>query len=395
MILYIIKSTIILIVFYAFYKFLLEKENMHVFKRFYLLSSVILSLIIPLNKLEVPKQKISGSEISSTNPDNSSDILPDVTQINYSPIETFTENHLNSIDPSDKARLLNWLIPFLISIYFSGFIFFSIRFVQNLHMIHSKIKHNFKIQSRENIKVLLIEKVVPHSFLNILFLNRYAFEIKSIDPEVLLHEQTHIDQKHTLDILFLEILQIVFWFNPFYYLLKKSVKLNHEFLADQKVIRQDYPIEKYQNILLQFADASQYPVTSNINYSLTKKRLKMMTKHTSRMKSITWFIALVPVFFGLVLFLSSKVTIAQDIHIKINNKKEIIINDTVQVYPENINSEIKKIIVDYSAKQKENVTAIIKAPENMEMGFVIDLNEEIRKAGVKTRKYTSEQEKDK
>ena len=196
-------------------------------------------------------------------------------------------------------------------------------------MIHAKVKHGFKIKTKENTKVLLIEKVVPHSFLNMLFLNKYAFETKSIAPEVLLHEQTHIDQKHTLDILFFEIMQIIFWFNPFYYLIKKSVKLNHEFLADQKVISLQNPVNQYQNILLQFAGSTQYSVTSNINYSLTKKRLKMMTKRTSKVKSITWILALIPVILGLVLFLSSKVAIAQDIHIKIINKNEVIINDSI------------------------------------------------------------------
>lgn len=393
MILFVIKSTIILVVFFGFYKFFLEKESMHVFKRFYLLGSVILSLIIPLNKMEIPRQKISESEISSANPENILDILRGNTLINYLPIDTFTENHLNIVNLNNEVRSLNWLIPILIFIYISGFIFFSIQFIRNLRLIHAKIKYNFKIETKENTKVLLIEKVVPHSFLNILFLNKYDFDTRSIPPEVLLHEQTHIEQKHTLDILFLEIMQIIFWFNPFYYLIKKSVKLNHEFLADQKVIREPNIIKKYQTILLQFAGSSQYQVASNINYSLTKKRLKMMTKHTSKIKSISWMLALIPIVIILVLFFSSKVAIAQDIHIKIIHKSEIIINDSIHVSPENLSTEIKKIVVDYSTNQKEKVTAIIEAPENIDMGFVIDLNEEIRGAGINTRKYTANQKK--
>ncbi len=393
MILFVIKSTIILVVFFGFYKFFLEKESMHVFKRFYLLGSVILSLIIPLNKMEIPRQKISESEISSANPENILDILRGNTLINYLPIDTFTENHLNIVNLNNEVRSLNWLIPILIFIYISGIIFFSIQFISNLRLIHAKKKYNFKIETKENTKVLLIEKVVPHSFLNILFLNKYDFDTRSIPPEVLLHEQTHIEQKHTLDILFLEIMQIIFWFNPFYYLIKKSVKLNHEFLADQKVIREPNIIKKYQTILLQFAGSSQYQVASNINYSLTKKRLKMITKHTSKIKSISWMLALIPIVIILVLFFSSKVAIAQDIHIKIIHKSEIIINDSIHVSPENLSTEIKKIVVDYSTNQKEKVTAIIEAPENIDMRFVIDLNEEIRGAGINTRKYTANQKK--
>jgi len=117
----------------------------------------------------------------------------------------------------------------------------------------------------------------------------------------------------------------------------------------------------------------------------------MMTKRTSKVKSITWILALIPVILGLVLFLSSKVAIAQDIHIKVINKNEVIINDSIHTRPENISSEIEKITSDYSAKQKENITAIIQAPKDIEMGFVIDLNEEIRKTGINIKKYTSDQ----
>jgi len=392
MILYIIKSTIVLFVLFAFYKLFLERENMHTIKRIYLLASVILALIIPFNKIEIPtSENIRSSEITNENQENILAIMPDTFQIGYSPIETFSEKHLINEDSSTSIFINNWLVFLLTAIYTLGFLFFLIRFTRNIRGIHSIIKYNSKIRTKKNTKVLLTEKVVPHSFLMFMFLNKPAYETQSIAPEILLHEQTHIDQKHTLDILFLEIIQIIFWFNPLFHLIKKSIKLNHEFLADQKVIGKSSFIYKYQNILLQFAGTNQQSITSNINYSLTKKRLKMMTKRTSKVKSITWVLALIPVVLGLVLFLSSKALIAQDIYIRIINKNEIIINDTIHVRPRNIGDEIKKIIADYSLKQKEKVVAIIEAPENMDMGFVIDLNEEIRKSGVNTRKYTPDQ----
>src|SRR5690606_39609713 len=66
---------------------------------------------------------------------------------------------------------------------------------------------------------------------------RNEYENNQIDQELFVHEKAHITQKHSLDILFIEALQILFWFNPLIYLYKKAMKLNHEFLADQKVDR--------------------------------------------------------------------------------------------------------------------------------------------------------------
>ena len=71
--------------------------------------------------------------------------------------------------------------------------------------------------------------------------------------ELIAHEKAHLDQKHTLDVLFVEILQIVFWFNPLLLFYKRAIKLNHEFLADQAVNAQFQSVKNYQNLLLAFA----------------------------------------------------------------------------------------------------------------------------------------------
>jgi len=114
---------------------------------------------------------------------------------------------------------------------------------------------------------------------------------------VILHEQTHATQKHSLDILFIELLQIVFWFNPFLYFIKHSIKLNHEFLADRAVLNKGIATSTYQNILLAFSsNAHTPPLANSINYSSTrlielftkqsfgqvKKRFTIMKTHTSK-----------------------------------------------------------------------------------------------------------------
>jgi hypothetical protein len=146
-----------------------------------------------------------------------------------------------------------------------------------------------------------------------------------IDYELIIHEQAHCQQYHSIDILFIEIIKIIFWFNPIIWILKKEMQLNHEYLADTKVL-QTKSLKSYQDILLNlvFRNNSTY-LASNFNYSLTKKRLIMMTKNNSSMKSMVRKITIVP----LVLILAITLTFSQE-----NVSKESLMNfDTEWWYP--------------------------------------------------------------
>jgi hypothetical protein len=125
--------------------------------------------------------------------------------------------------------------------------------------------------------------VPPHTFLNYIFFNKEKYEAHEIPKEVFLHEETHAKEKHALDILFVEVLQILFWFNPLLYFVKKDIKLNHEFLADKAVLKNGVALENYQNTLLAFSSHASEPQLANaINYSSIKKRFTVMKTHTSK-----------------------------------------------------------------------------------------------------------------
>src|SRR5690606_26392103 len=107
-------------------------------------------------------------------------------------------------------------------------------------------------------------------------------ENRKIENELFAHELVHVNQKHTLDILFAEFLIMVMWFNPLLYFYKKAIQLNHEFLADEKVIDAYQDVVSYQQMLLSRSSATPVlQLASNLNFGLTKKRLLMMTKNTS------------------------------------------------------------------------------------------------------------------
>jgi hypothetical protein len=121
-------------------------------------------------------------------------------------------------------------------------------------------------------------------------------------------------------VLFIEILKTIFWFNPVFIFYKKAIQLNHEFLADEKVVTSYDNVPFYQNLLLSKANSiPTYYLTSNLNYSLTKKRLIMMAKTTSKTKAILKKIALIPFIVGLIFFLCFK-TIAQESNIIVKDQ---------------------------------------------------------------------------
>ncbi|WP_369410682.1 M56 family metallopeptidase [Flavobacterium taihuense] len=145
-----------------------------------------------------------------------------------------------------------------------------------------------------------------------IFINEQDFNNNNIAPELIVHETAHIKQKHTYDILFIEVLQILFWFNPIIILYKRAIKLNHEFLADETVNAAFKSVYQYQNMLLSFAsNERKVALASSINYLITKKRLIMMTKTESQIKIISKTVG-VGVVYSLLLFTFSSQTKAQE-----------------------------------------------------------------------------------
>ncbi len=262
---YLIKSAACLTILLVFYKVFLEKESMHTFKRFYLLFALGLSFYIPL---------LTFTHYIEVAPSTNLQVINTVATSNIQLIE-------------EEPSIINWL-NILWTIYALGVIFFGIRFLLNLSMIANRIRRNATLKNNNFINVLMTDYVIPHTFFNYIFLNKSKFERKEIPEEVLLHEQTHASQKHSIDILIIELLQIICWFNPLIYLMKKAIKLNHEFLADRAVVNQGVSPTTYQELLLAFSSNAAEPLpidigmANAINYSSIKKRFTVMKTQTSK-----------------------------------------------------------------------------------------------------------------
>jgi len=255
---YLIQSLICLGCLYSLYWLLLRKETFFLLNRIYLISSILLSILIPLFKISL-----------------------DTTQT--APIYTAM---LETVTYSSQgiSRTINNTIPlmnYIAIVYFTGVIFMLIRFIFQIFQIAIFIK-KYGVTHYKGTKVVYIrKKYSTFSFFNIIFFNNENISEKKMD-KIIAHEKIHIRQMHSIDVIFLEILCIFQWFNPFVWLYKHSIKEIHEYLADDGVLGQGYSKVNYQNLLFALIPGMRLnEITNNFNHSLIKKRFIMMTKSKS------------------------------------------------------------------------------------------------------------------
>ena len=295
MISYLLKSALCLTVLLLFYRLVLEREKMHEFNRFYLLGSVLFSFLAPLFIIYTE--------------------APIVAQEVFDPItvtipkgDTITEIAATT---KTKATINYWQW----AMYFWGTIslILGFRFLRNIYIILRKTTIN-PIQKHSKASLVLVsDDISPYTFWNYIFINKKAYEKQHIEEALFIHELTHVTQKHTFDVLLIESLKVVFWFNPLFYFLKKSIQLNHEFIADSSVISLHKNISDYQYLLLNKAAwNNDYYLASNFNYSLTKKRLVMMTTQSSKSKMLLKKIAILPLAAGISFMVAERVVAQQE-----------------------------------------------------------------------------------
>ena len=286
MVTYLLKSSACMAIFLLFYLLVLERENMHNFKRFFLLAGLIASFVIPALVFTTYVETM-------TSPMNT-------VIVGGTPTTAIEQNLTVGDGDTFDWSLLFW------AIYGLGSTIFAIRFLKHCMQLFQRIRTNPKRKLKAVTQVLLQEQLPPHTFFKYIFLNKEALKKGTISKEVLLHEEAHARQLHSFDVFFIELLQVFFWFNPLLIGFKRSIKLNHEFLADRAVLHQNIATTTYQNTLLSFVSATtkkenqSIRMANAINYSSTrltlfgktfafgstvghfKKRFKVMGKHTSK-----------------------------------------------------------------------------------------------------------------
>ena len=265
MILYLLKTALCSAILLVAYLLLLKREKMYRFNRFYLLFSIVFSFAVPAINITITTGVSAVQAVKYFLPPTGVDNL-------QAPVQ-------QAFVPMPETGYASYYLPVL---YLLVTTFLFCRFAVNTIALYRKIKNSKPVPYSGTKLVLMTDPVVPHSFLAYIFLNKKEYEQGKVEKEVLLHELTHVKQKHSLDILFLELLLVFGWFHPVLYLYRKAIRLNHEFLADEGVIKTFHDTPAYQQVLLARASqSSNLLLTSRFDYSITKKRFIMMTKTIS------------------------------------------------------------------------------------------------------------------
>jgi beta-lactamase regulating signal transducer with metallopeptidase domain len=356
MISYLIKSGLCLVLVLLVYKVLLERERMYVFNRYYLLFGLCFSFVVPF----IPMVSSLTIPIVESNP---------VLFIDN------TEALPIAVSPQEVSNVISWFF-YMLSLYAIGSLFFVSRFITNLYKISQKIIKNTRTFYKKASLVLLKENIVPHTFLHYIFIDKEAYNTSTIADELYTHELAHVTQKHTVDIILIELIQIIFWFNPLLIYYKKAIQLNHEFLADDAVLKSNIQVPAYQQLLLDNASWNHnLYLASNLNFSVTKKRLQMMTKQTSRVRAWLFASLTIPLFIGALFLFSTKVVAQEATAELIETTKTLTLieqerKDPKEYYYKNVtfifeDADGNKVIKKYAeltSKEKENLRQPPKTP---------------------------------
>ena len=279
MIRYFILSSLFMAFGLLCYQVLLKQEKSFQINRFFLLATILISLAIPF--ISIPVDFLGPQEIISISPIHIVDegILeaPTLTE------STFPDRK------SDSLFSWSWLLLILYSV---GAGFMVLRFVKGLLKI-KQIRRLSKPTVHQNVFINL-RLSQPFSFWNRVFL---CNEEQLQDKHLMTHEMVHVSELHSLDILLMELLMIVYWFNPLVYWYRKIISLNHEYIADHKALTHHLDIKEYLHKVVGVSQnhRPQLTLASNFSFVSLKSRLIMITKKesTQPIKSFKWSLILV------------------------------------------------------------------------------------------------------
>ncbi len=258
---FIIESGVSLAMLSVIYVLFLRKETFFKINRWFLLGSVIFSVVLPILKFRILNPKpVMLAEVTVTPYRN---LLEAITVYSHD-FSGSVENAIISMD-------------LLIYIYLAGVTFFFIRFLFRIFQLMLIIR-NHKIQVADGFKMVVLEKETsPYSFLNYVFISQSLLQNKEYD-KMIVHELEHVRQGHSFDVIILELLTVFQWFNPFMWMLRRAIRENHEYLADQAVLTTGVNRGFYKKLLLDQFVGGQLVIANNFNYSIIKNRIKMMSK---------------------------------------------------------------------------------------------------------------------
>ena len=287
---YLLKSSGLMAMFYLAYHFLVRKETFFNSNRWFLITGLFTSLLLPLFSIKkivyVERPKVNLEDL--------------VAYANVNP----PAQQVTAVEAFDWMQFV-WVSYFLIALLL------LIKIVINFMSLFQMLYQQQKIKNEQFTLVDLNHDIAPFSFFNYIVFNSSLYTEEELQS-ILLHEKVHSQEKHSFDVMVAKIFCILFWFNPFIWLYKKAIIQNLEYIADQKAVQQLQDPKVYQRALLKaISHQNCLSITNNFYQSLIKKRIVMLNTNQSQKRNSWKYTLVIPALIGFVFLFQIK-TIAQE-----------------------------------------------------------------------------------
>lgn len=269
MINYIIEASVCLACFYSIYWLFLRREKLLSLNRFYLLTTAMVSLILPLLNFNV-----------------SLNIFPLTAPLSTPALSEAIGN--GTVASTDSPLLSLGLV------YGIGLAIALLLLVIKVIYAKKRIGQKISLKTRP-IEIAETDGLAAYSFLNTIFIGKDINKNAELKEHIIAHESAHIEGMHSLDLFFFEVLKCMFWFNPFSYFYSKSAKLQHEYIADQYALEMTSPASYQRSLLELTLSQVNSSLISNFNEHPIETRLKMIQKLNSNVMNKLKTLFAVPV----------------------------------------------------------------------------------------------------
>ena len=267
---YNLKVIVLMAVFYFCYRLLMERETMHLLNRIVLLASILLSFVLPLCVITLHETvEVESPQVEAS--------VGMPIQVENQPEQVITEL---GTTPTEES-----VTPFVEAIVFAIFIiglFCRLLYIANSYRhLRRMIKDSEQHSLEDGVTLAVVDlPVAPFSWMHTIVLSRIDYE--ECNPSILAHERGHIRLHHSWDIVFVEVLTALQWFNPVVWLLRRDLRTVHEYEADASVLSSGSDVSQYIQLLMRKATGTKACILANgINNSVLKKRVMMIIKPKS------------------------------------------------------------------------------------------------------------------
>lgn len=355
---YLLPIAIGLMVLWVAYRLLFTNSNRFQFNRFYLLAAMLFSLALPLLGLMMGQ---SSPMVVAVKRNLFNTFMLNEITISYGDSSVTSLPEIVISGPS-RMHVTVWQV--LGAIYILGVATTALLFLFKMVKLVIMIIRSPKRKMDGYTMVFTHKEHGPYSFF------RYAFfPDEQVDPTIVRHELSHIAHHHSWDILLAELMKIFQWFNPFIYLYKRELQSLHEYIADDDVVTNGADKRNYMMLILQQCTAVDFSdMSNNFSLILTKKRIKMITKH-EKAKGFWWkLLATLPVL-ALLLIVNARAS-AQQVKKTDQTVYEINTKDITGVKIKNVDNDsiyqIVEVMPEFpggSAAMMNYLSKNIKYPE--------------------------------